>query len=163
MSLWPSDWGGFLLPDAPIVELVLRAAIIYLFLFLVMRLQGRRIFGGFALSDLLVMLLLAVAVREGVTGGFRTVGDALIAGGTILAFDRTIDRLAFRFPKLRRFLRQQPALLIRDGELVIENARRQLITRAEIQEKLREKGIFSLDEVLEARLEPNGSLSVQRR
>jgi len=163
MSLWPSDWGAFLLPDAPIVELILRAAVIYLFLFTVMRLQGRRIFGGFALSDLLVMLLLAVAVREGITGGFRTVGDALISGGTILAFDRTIDLLAFRFPGLRRFLRQQPALLIREGELLIENARNQLVTRTEIQEMLREKGVSSMDEVREARLEPNGSLSVLKR
>ncbi len=162
MSIWPTDWTGILLPDAPVMELVLRAGVIYVFLFVVMRIQGRRVFGGFALSDLLVTLLLAVAVREGITGGFRTIGDAMISGGTILVCDRLVDRLAYHFRLPRRLLRQRPTLLIRDGELVIENARRQLVTRAEINEKLREKGISSIRDVQEARLEPDGRISILR-
>lgn len=160
MEMWPDNWGAFLLPDAPVMELILRAALIYFFLFIIMRIQGRRVLGGFALSDLLVVLLLAVAVREGITGGFRTVGDASISSATILFCDRVIDRLAFSFPLWRRLLRQPPTLLIRDGEILIENARRQLVTRSEIDEKLRKKGIGSVQEVREARLEPDGSLSV---
>ncbi len=163
MTFWPTDWPAVFLPDAPVFELILRGTLIYLFLFLVMRLLGRRVFGGFALSDLLVALLLAVAVREGLTGGFRTIGDAFISGATIIFWDRFIDRLAFHVPPLRKLLRQHPTLLIRDGELIIENARSQLITRAEIEEKLRAKGIASMKEVLEARLEPDGSFSVVTR
>lgn len=163
MRIWPADWTGFLLPDAPVMELVVRAVLIYVFLFAVMRIQGRRVFGGFALSDLLVTLLLAVAVREGITGGFRTIGDAMVSGGTILFCDRLVDRLAYHFPLPRRLLRQRPTLLIRDGELVLENARRQLVTRAEIDEKLREQGIASVRDVQEARLEPDGTLSILRR
>jgi len=163
MDIWPDDWGAFLLPDAPIMELILRAALIYVFLFLIMRIQGRRVLGGFALSDLLVILLLAVAVREGLTGGFRTVGDASISATTILFCDRIIDRLAYSFPSWRTFLRQPPALLIQDGEILVENARRQLVTRSEIDEKLREQGVGSIQEVQEARLEPDGSLSVLKR
>jgi len=59
-------------------------------------------------------------------------------------------------------VRKGPSLLIRDGELIIENARRQLITRAEIQEKLRDKGISSMNEVREGRLEADGNFSVLR-
>jgi uncharacterized membrane protein YcaP (DUF421 family) len=110
-----------------------------------------------------VTLLLAVAVREGITGGFRTVGDAVLSGGTILFCDRLVDRLAYHFRLPRKLLRQRPTLLIRDGELVIENARRQLVTRAEIDEKLRERGIASIRDVQEARLEPDGSLSILQR
>jgi len=163
MDIWPNDWWAILLPDAPVMELILRAILIYFFLFIILRIQGGRVVGGFALSDLLVVLLLAVAVREGLTGGFRTVGDALISATTILLCDRLIDRLAYSFPFWRKLLRQRPTLLIQDGEVLVENARRALMTRSEIAEQLRERGIRSVQEVQEARLEPDGSLSVLER
>jgi uncharacterized membrane protein YcaP (DUF421 family) len=90
----------------------------------------------------------------------RAIGDAMVSGGTILLCERVVDRLAYHFRLPRKLLRQRPTLLIREGELVIENARRQLVTRAEIDEKLREKGIASIRDVQEARLEPDGSLSI---
>lgn len=163
MSWWPHSWRAVLVPDAPIAELVVRGSAIYLFLFALMRAAGQRLLARFAMSDILVVLLLAVAVREGLTGGHRTVGDAMVLALVILGWDLAIDRLAFHLPALRSILRHDPTLVVHQGHLVVENARALLLTRAEVLEKLHAQGVSSHDQVEDAWLEPDGSLSVVRR
>jgi uncharacterized membrane protein YcaP (DUF421 family) len=163
MTFWPDSWSAILRPDAPVAELFVRATAIYLFLFVLMRVAGRRLLARFSMSDILVVFLLAVAVREGITGGHRSVGDAAILAVVILAWDLVIDRLAFHVKPLRNLLRHDPTRIIEHGDLLIDNARALLLTRAEITAKLHEQGVSSYAEVEEAWLEPDGRLSVVRR
>lgn len=160
MTFWPEAWASILWPHAPLAELVIRGTGIYLLLFAALRVTGRRLMAQLAASDILVMMLIAVAVRDGITGPYQTVGDAAISGATILGWDLVIDRLAFRFPGMRRVLRHQPVAIIDDGVLMVENARAHLLTRTEILERVREEGLTSIGQVREAWLEQDGSLSI---
>lgn len=162
MTFWPEQW-NFLIPNAPLLELFIRGTLIYWFLVLLMRIAGRRLFAQLSMTDILVMLVLAVAVRDGITGPYQTVGDAAISATVILAWDKVIDRLVFYFPALRGPLRHQPLLIIKDGELLTENARANLLTRTEIMEQVRAKGLTSIAQVKEARMEPSGEFSVIER
>lgn len=149
-----------MMPDAPLVELVVRGTAIYFFLFAVLRVAGRRLLGGFSLSDMLVMLVLAVAIRQGLTGPYDSVGDAIVSGTVIVGWDWAIDQLAFRWGTVRRLVHYPPQKIIEEGRLIVENARANLLTRTEIMEKLREAGVASLEQVGEAYLEPDGSFTV---
>lgn len=163
MTFWPNDWAAILIPEAPIAELIVRGVLIYGLLYVGMRVAGRRLLGKFAMSDILVVLLIAVALRDGITGEYQTVGDAAISGAVILGCDMIVDRLAFHFPALRGLLRHQPLAIIRDGQLLRDNARAHLLTHHEIMGRLREEGLTSLDQVKEARLEQDGSFSIVPR
>lgn len=163
MTFWPSDWAAILVPDAPIAELIVRGTLIYAFLYILMRMAGRRLFARLAMADILVMLLIAVAVREGITGEHYTVGDAAISGLTILGWDLIIDRLAFHVPAFRTTLRHKPLPIVKSGRLITANARDQLLTRSEIMARVHEEGLTSLDEVEEAYMEQDGSLSIVPR
>lgn len=163
MTLWPTDWGAVLAPQASLAELLVRGTLIYAFLFAAMRIAGRRLMGRFAMSDALVMLLLAVAVREGLTGNHFGVADAVISGATVLGWDVLIDRAVFLFPTLRRPLRPDPVPIVEHGRLLVENAREQLLTRTEIMAELRRHGLDSLDQVKRAYMERDGSLSIVPR
>jgi len=163
MSLWPTDWGAVLAPQASLAELLVRGTLIYAFLFAAMRIAGRRLMGRFAMSDALVMLLLAVAVREGLTGDHYGVADAAISGATVLGWDVLIDRAVFLFPVLRRPLRPDPVPIVERGHLIVENAREQLLTRAEIMAELRRHGLDSLDQVKQAYMEQDGTMSIVPR
>ncbi|MBW3553697.1 MAG: hypothetical protein KY466_09305 [Gemmatimonadetes bacterium] len=99
------------------------------------------------MSDTLLVLLLAVTVREAITGGFRTVGDAAILTVTLLFWNRVIDRLAYHVPALRGPLRHRAMPIIRDGRLVAENVRTNLLTDTEIMQRLRENGLTSVSQV----------------
>lgn len=160
MSWFPESWGQVLIPQAPVAELVVRGTVIYWFLFVVLRAGGRRLLGRFAMSDILAMLILAVAVRQGLTGSYDSVGDALISGAVILAWDLAIDEMAFRWGPFQKLLRYPPQTIIREGRLIVENARANLLTRTEVMEKLRDAGVASLDQVRAAYLEPDGSFNV---
>lgn len=163
MSLWPTDWGAILAPQASLAELLVRGTLIYAFLFAAMRIAGRRLMGRFAMSDAVVMLLLAVAVREGLTGDHYGVADAAISGATVLGWDVLLDRAVFLLPFLRGPLRPDPVLIVQRGELNVENAREQLLTRADIMAQLRRHGLDSLDQVKEAYMEHDGSFTIVPR
>lgn len=160
MSFWPADWSSVLLPNAPIAELLVRGTLIYWFLYFLMRVAGRRLIGQFSMSDLLVMLLIAVAVREGLTGPYHTVGAAVVTGATVLGWDVLIDRLVFHVPVLRRPLRHAPIQIVKEGRLLVDRAREQLLTRSEIMAQLRRNGLSGLDQVREAYMEQDGSFTV---
>lgn len=163
MEFWPQDWGAVFIPDGPIAELIARATAIYFLLFVLMRVGGRRLFAKLSMSDILLVLLLAVTVREAITGGFKTVGDAAILTITLLFWNRVIDRLAYHVPALRGPLRHQPLPIIREGKLVPQNVRANLLTETEIAQRLRESGLTSVSQVREAFLEQDGSLSIVPR
>ena len=69
MPIVPSDW-GFLLPRGPLIELLIRPTVVYFFLLACLRLFARRQVSRLGLSDLLILFLLATAVRHGLTGHY---------------------------------------------------------------------------------------------
>lgn len=163
MTFWPADWGSILLPHAPLMELIVRASSIFLGLFLLLRLSGREATGGIALSDVLVMVLLATAVRHGITGRYFDVGDALILAA-VLVFWHWLMRWSMTHISLfRRVARPDPIPIIRDGRILRDACRRELLTLGEIEEELRLHGLHSPSQVAEAFLEPGGEISVIRK
>ena len=160
MQWWPEAWAPILVPGAPIAELVVRVSAIYLFLWAFLRAVPTRQLGRFGVTDLLVLLLLAASVRMGLTGPNFTVGDAMISATVLLAWDQALNAVAYRVRPLRSLMRQDPIPIVEDGVVNRRHARRELLTEADIMEKLREHGIDSLDRVKRAYVEPDGRISV---
>lgn len=163
MTFWPDSWAAILVPNAPIAELIVRGTAIYFFLIVLMRVAGRRLFAQLSMADVLMMIVLAVAVRDGITGPYETVGDAAISTATILAWNKIVDVATYLVPALRPPLRHAPLRIIEDGRLIEKRARRHLLTEMEIRSKLRGSGVDSLDQVRAAYLEPDGTFSVVKR
>ena len=160
MQWLPEAWGPILIPGAPVAELVVRVSAIYLFLWVFLRVMPTRQLGRFNVTDLLVLLLLAASVRMGLTGAHFTVGDALISATVLISWDRIMNAAAYHVGPLRSVMRQDPIPVIEEGKLVKRNARRELLTEADVLEKLREQGIRSIADVKKAYVEPDGRSSV---
>lgn len=163
MTWWPQNWAVILVPDAPIAELLVRGTVIYLLLLVAMRCVGRRLMGRFRMTDVLVTLLIAVSVRQGLTGAHYAVGDALVAAFVIVGWDLLLDWLSFRWPPLRRILWHRSQEIARAGELLTQGTGCLFLTRDDVLPKLRARGVTSLDDVETAWLEPDGSLTVVTR
>lgn len=158
----PADWGTVFTPHGPILELVVRAASIYLLLFLILRLLPKREVGRFTVADLLIIFLLATSVREALTGQYPGVADGAITFLTLVACHTAVNLLSLRFPVLRPFLRSSPRAIVSDGRIDHRQAHRALLTDDDVWEKLREAGVTSLDGIRTVFLEPNGKISVIR-
>lgn len=116
--------------------------------------------GRFGVTDLLVLLLLAASVRMGLTGDHFTVGDAIVSATVLISWDQLMNALAYRVKPLRTLLRQDPIPIVEDGAVNTRHARKELLTETDIMEKLRERGVDSLEQVQKAYVEPDGRISV---
>ena len=116
------DWHGLLVPTGSLLELIVRASIMYLLI-----LAGFRIFrrdaGSLSVSDLLVVVLIADAAQNGMAGEYKSLTEGVIVVTTIFAWTYALDWLAFRFRSVYWLLHPPPLLLVRNGQLQYRNLR----------------------------------------
>jgi uncharacterized membrane protein YcaP (DUF421 family) len=149
-----------LLPHTPLLEIAVRGSVIYLSLFLVLRFGIRRQVGEMGITDLLVVVLIADAAQNAMGGGYSSVADGLVLVLVIAFWAFAIDWLGFHFPMFANFARPKPTVLVYRGRMLRGNMARELITPEELASMLREQGVDNVRRVREARMEPDGRLSV---
>jgi uncharacterized membrane protein YcaP (DUF421 family) len=141
-------------------ELVLRGSLIFWFLFLLFRFVLRRDPGSLGLADILVIVLIADASQNGMSGEYKSVGEAFVLIGTIAAWDYWIDWMSFRYPWFARFAEARVIPLIRHGRILYTNLQREMVTEEELASQIREAGIEGPKAVKLAMLEADGHMSL---
>jgi uncharacterized membrane protein YcaP (DUF421 family) len=149
--------------EYPVWHMVLRGTVVYWFLLIVFRFLLRRDVGSMSVADLLFVVLIADASSNAMQGEYRSVNDGLVLLSTLIAWNLSLDWLAYRFEPVAKFLDPQPEVLIRHGKVNRKAMKREMITMDELEGKLREEGVESIAEVRIARLETDGKLSVFKR
>lgn len=146
----------------PVFELVLRGTLVYWLLFCIFRFVLRRDVGAVGIADILLLVIIADAAQNAMSGGYQTFSEGAILVLTIVAWNWLLDVLSFRFTFVRRFAQPARLTLIRGGIPQRRNMRREFITMEEVEEKLREQGIEKMTDVKAAYLEGDGQISVIR-
>jgi uncharacterized membrane protein YcaP (DUF421 family) len=141
------------------MDIVIRAAVIFLFVYLLTRLLGRRELSSLEPFDLILLVVVGDLVQQGVTQNDESLTGALLAISTIGLLTVALSYLSFRFKRLRPILNGEPIVLVEDGKVIEPNLRRQRLTQEEIGAEARLEGISSLAEVRWAILETNGRIS----
>jgi uncharacterized membrane protein YcaP (DUF421 family) len=157
--LIPKQWSQFVVPDVALLEIFLRGTIVYLFLFFALRFIMKRESAGVGISDVLVIVLIADAVQNGMAGEYNSVPDALMLAITIIGWDYALSFLAFHVETLRPIIRPERLLLISAGKVLKESARKELLTLQEIQGQLHQQGIRRIEDVAEAWVESDGMIT----
>jgi uncharacterized membrane protein YcaP (DUF421 family) len=145
------------------IELIVRGTAMYLFLFLLFRVVIRRRVGAVGMADILILVIIADAAQNGMSGEYRSVTEGAILVGTIVAWNVLIDWLNFRVPALQSWLEAPPLLLVQNGRVLHRNLRHEFVTEDELKSKLREKGVRDVNEVAQAHMESDGTVSVIKR
>ena len=150
------------LPDigASLPEVVLRTAIVYLFLVAVLRLSGKREVGQMSVLELVVILVISDAVQNSMVGDNTTLWGGLVAVATLLTLDLAIKTLARRSKPLRTAIEGEPRLLVRDGKLLEHAIDEEGLEVDEVRAAIRSHGIARVEDVRFAVLETDGSISV---
>jgi uncharacterized membrane protein YcaP (DUF421 family) len=141
------------------MDIVIRAAVVFAFLYLLMRMLGRRELSSMEPFDIILLVVIGDLVQQGVTQSDYSVTGALLAVSTIALLTVLASWTSLRIPRLRPVLAGEPIVLIEDGEVVEKNLRRQRITVEEVEQEARLEQITSLAEVRWAILETNGQIS----
>jgi uncharacterized membrane protein YcaP (DUF421 family) len=142
------------------VEIVLRTTLVYVVVLAGLRLAGKRELGQMTVFDLVVVLLIANAVQNAMTGPDFSVQGGLIAAGVLLVLNRLIAIVRIHNESWGRLLEGMPTVLVQDGQFLEPRLRKEGLERSQIEMAIREHGIEDLGQVRLAVLETDGSISV---
>jgi uncharacterized membrane protein YcaP (DUF421 family) len=154
------NWHSVFVPSIGLVEVMVRGTLMYLALFIILRFIGRRQAGHFGPADLLVIVLIADAAQNGLGKDYQSVTEGVVLVMTIVAWEYLLDWVAWRFPRVRTYLKPPALTLIKDGRLIKSALRKEMISEDELEGQLREQGVEDVTSVRLARLEGDGRLSV---
>jgi uncharacterized membrane protein YcaP (DUF421 family) len=141
------------------MDLVIRAAVIFFFVFLVTRIVGRRELSQLEPFDLILLVVVGDLVQQGVTQSDESVTGALIVISTIALLTVAVSWISFRSRRVRRITEGEPIVLVQDGRPIERNMRRERITLKDIQEEARQSQITSVADLRWAILEDDGKIS----
>ncbi|MEO8857390.1 MAG: YetF domain-containing protein [Burkholderiaceae bacterium] len=149
--------------SVPWWELVIRSAVVFACLLLLLRLTGKRQVGQLAPNDLVLLLILSNAVQNSMNAGDNSLIGGLVSAVTLVALNYGVSWLARKYRKIERFVDGRPQILVRNGTLYGGVMAEAGITRAELNGALRQAGCGHLKAVHLAILETNGSISVLQK
>jgi uncharacterized membrane protein YcaP (DUF421 family) len=141
------------------MDIVLRAAVTFFFLFLLMRIVGRRELSTLEPFDLILLVVIGDLVQQGITQSDYSFTGVWLAAGTVALLTVAVSYLGWRFRRLRPVLEGEPLVLVEDGKVLEQNLRRERITVEEVAAQARLQQIGSLADVSWAILERNGNIS----
>jgi uncharacterized membrane protein YcaP (DUF421 family) len=145
------------------MDVVLRASVMFAVLFALLRLLGKRELSQITPFELVVLVVMGDLIQQGVTHNDFSLTGATLAIVTFAFWGVTLSWASYLSPALERILEGKPRVIIRDGELIRDNLRRDRITPREIESEMRLAGIASMQEVAWAILEPQGRISFIKR
>jgi uncharacterized membrane protein YcaP (DUF421 family) len=141
------------------MDLVIRAVVIFLFIFLITRIAGRRELGTMEPFDLILLVVLGDLVQQGITQSDESVTGTLIVISTITLLTVAASWISFRLPRIRPATEGEPIVLVQDGRPIEANLRRERITITDVEEGARAAQISSLADLEWAILENDGHIS----
>lgn len=141
------------------MEIVLRAGVVYLFLWFLLRALGKRELTEVTAFELVLLVVLGDIVQQGITQEDMSITGSAVAASTIAMLAVGSSVIAQRFPRTRPVLEGRPSVIVHDGRLVDENLRSLRITVDEVHEAVRKQGYRSLDHLEWVIVEADGKFS----
>src|SRR5436305_10242316 len=97
------------------MDIVLRAALAFAFIFFLTRIVGRRELSGLEPFDLILLVVLGDLVQQGITQSDYSVTGALIVIATLSLLTVAVSAGSYRFRRLRPVLEGEPMCLVDYG------------------------------------------------
>ena len=141
------------------MDIAVRSIVVFFFVFVLMRIVGRRELSTLEPFDLILLIVLGDSVQQALTQDDYSVTGAFIVISTIALLQVFMSYLNFRVPRLRLLINGEPIVIVQDGRVIEGNARRERLALEDIAEAARIQQIASLEDVQWAVLETSGELT----
>lgn len=142
------------------MDTVVRVAVIYVAIFLGLRLLGKREFGELSPFDLITLLLIPDLVAQGVLRSDYSLTNSLVAIATLFSLVFLISLCSHRFKRMEKAANGEPTLLVAKGRLLTDNLNRERIAPDEIYSAMHKAGLDRLARVRWAVLETDGKIAI---
>jgi uncharacterized membrane protein YcaP (DUF421 family) len=156
-------WGDIFTAGAPVLEKIIRPALVYIFLVVALRVFGKRELAQLNPFDLVVLLSLSNTVQNAIIGNDNSLTGGVIGALALLAMNYLVVRFLFRHRRLDQIFEGKPTVLVDQGHVNHGALARELLTKSELMTVFHRQGFDNLDEVERCVLEPGGTFYIQRK
>jgi uncharacterized membrane protein YcaP (DUF421 family) len=144
------------------LQIAVRTALVYVGVLVGLRVMGKRELGQMSVFDLVVILLIANAVQNAMTGPDFSLQGGLLAAAVLLLVNRGVALVGWRW-NAWGLLEGTPTVLVQRGQFIDPALRKEKVSTFDIEKAMREHGIDKIDQVQLAVLETDGSISIVPR
>jgi uncharacterized membrane protein YcaP (DUF421 family) len=144
-------------------EHVVRAAVVFVSLFVALRFIGKKHIGELAPFDLVVLLILSETVQNAMIGDDKSLFGGLVSAATLLILAQGVNWLSWRSKKISRYLEGVPRIIVRHGHCCADVMAAEKVSISELTKAMRRQGCTNIADVRLAMLENDGKISVIAR
>lgn len=162
MELLPDNWADLWVLQTPVAELLVRAAVMYLGILLLLRIIPRRAGGELATMDLVMILLVTESATHSL-GDYSSLADGFFLIVTVMTIDYAVNALSYRLRWFERLVSAPPLPIVLDGKVQRRNMRREFVTQDELDALLRKHDIHDIADVERAYVEAEGEITFLTR
>ncbi|MGZ4110652.1 MAG: DUF421 domain-containing protein [Actinomycetota bacterium] len=144
------------------MQIVVRAAVLYLFIWLVTRGTGRKELSELSAFELILFVVFGDLIQQGVTGDDRSITGAALAVTTFALLTVAFSYVSFRWRPAQRVLTGVPVIIVRDGRILEDVLALERLQVDDVKDGAREQGVDDLADVEVGVLEADGKFSFLR-
>jgi uncharacterized membrane protein YcaP (DUF421 family) len=141
------------------MEIVVRALVMFCFLWFVTRVVGRSTLGELSTFQLVLFVTMGDLVQQGVTQQDYSVTAAVLAVGTFAVLTIGLTWIGVRFPRTRTVVHGTPVVIVSDGEPAYDVMKRERVSIDDLLDAARQHGVEHVRDIRVAVLEANGQMS----
>lgn len=141
----------------------IRTLLLYIVVVAAVRLMGKRQISELQTSELVVTLLISNLASVPMQDTGQPLISGLIPIAVLVMSEITVSGLMLKSSKFRRVITGRPIIVIYDGKIQQSEMRRLRMTTEDLFEQLRQKDVFSIQDIAYAIVETNGKMSVIKK
>lgn len=143
------------------MDSVVKAVVIYVFLWAILRITGRRALGELSVFEFVLFLIIGGATQRALTGEDYSLVNAIIIVSTLALLDVGMTLLERRYKLFAKVTRGVPMLIMADGQFMTHRMRWARVTEEAVMEAARlHHGVERPEDIRFAVLEASGKISI---
>jgi uncharacterized membrane protein YcaP (DUF421 family) len=141
------------------MDIIIRALIVFVFVYLVLRALGKRELSEMTSFELVLLFVVGDLVQQSITQKDTSLTAAVLAISTIALLIAAQSYVVFRFQRTRPVFEGEPHVIVSNGQVLEQALQRERMTTDDLKVAARQQGIADLDDVRIAIVEADGKLS----
>jgi uncharacterized membrane protein YcaP (DUF421 family) len=143
------------------MDSIIRAAVTYLFVWLALRISGKRSFSEMTTFDFVMLLIISETTQAALLDNDNSLTNSFLLISTFIGLELILSKVKQRFARAERIMDGTPVVVIEDGKLHRDRLKEERIDESDIMVYAREtQGLERLDQIKFAVLEKSGGISV---
>lgn len=137
----------------------IRAAAIYVFLWLAFRAGGKREVAQLTAFEFVVLVAVGDLIQPGVFGEESSIGASMVAVAVFVLFTVALSYVSWRFPASDGLIEGRPVIIVHNGRIDDDALRAERLPVSELLHAARQQGIEDIAQVRVGLIEPDGKIS----